>query len=510
MKLVSAEKMRELDSLAIGEYGIPGRILMENAGSGAAVMILEYAAKLADRHVRRFVVLAGKGNNGGDAYVVARCLSETCDIPVVLYAASPVSELPDDARTHAEAASKTVSVEELLEPPSLNFGDFIIDGLLGTGVRGAPRAPFDRWIAAVNSSNLPVASLDIPSGLDGDTGETHGNAVRADLTVTMGLPKQGMITGQGPELCGIVKCIDIGLPRECLAQIPGGMEMIFEQDILCLGRRPCDSHKGLNGHLLVIGGSILYPGAPVLVAEAAMRSGAGLVTLAMPHSANTSSPRMNSIILRRIRDSGKGFFSEESAEELNKLATKADALVIGPGIGTADDVRFMLGALNIPGIPVLWDADGLNMLAENPWMLDRVSAAVLTPHPGEMERLLNGFNLKDASLSGRIASASALASKTNTVAVLKGHRTVTASPEGRLAVNSSGSPALAYAGTGDVLAGIIGAFLAQKILPAEAAEAAVFIHGLASEASVLGTRGLTADDLVGLLPAAMMEISPFA
>ncbi|MBN1863785.1 MAG: NAD(P)H-hydrate dehydratase [Victivallales bacterium] len=510
MKLVSAEKMRELDSLTIENYGIPGRILMENAGSGAAFRILEHAANLATGHVRRFVVLAGKGNNGGDAYVVARCLFEICEIPVVLYAASPVSELPDDAKSHAETALKSVAVDECADPPVFSRGDFIIDGLLGTGVRGAPRAPFDKWIAAVNSSGFPVVSLDIPSGLDGDTGETHGVAVRADLTVTMGLPKQGMVIGHGPELCGMVKCVDIGIPEECLSRVSNNVEMIFEQDIQCLGRKSSDSHKGLNGHLLVIGGSVLYSGAPFLSAEAALRSGAGLVSLALPQSVNVPRPKMNSIIVRRIRDGGKGFFSEESTDELNDLAAKADTVVIGPGIGSDESVRDMLRGLSIAKKPVLWDADGLNMLAETPWLLDRIPSAVLTPHPGEMKRLLNGFNLKDAGQSDRMACASALALKTKTVTVLKGHRTVTASPEGRVAVNSSGTPALATAGTGDVLAGMIGSFLAQGINPAEAAEAAVFIHGLASELGNYGTRGLTADDLVDLLPAAMMRISPFA
>ena len=509
MKIVSSEQIRSLDRRTIEEYGTPGHALMERAGIGAADAILEFASSIDSAQLRRFVVLAGKGNNGGDAYVVAKYLHENSGLPVVLLAACPPAQLPEDARTHAETLQDMV---EIFEPETPVFlpGDFIVDGLLGTGVKGAPRHPFDIWIASVNSSGCPVASLDVPSGLDADTGSVQGVAVQADITITMGLPKKGMVLGQGPLLCGRTKCVDIGIPQDYIEQIKADAEMIFAQDIRCLGRRPFNSHKGLNGRLLVVGGSKLYPGAPILSARAAMRAGAGLVTLAIPQSANIPRPSMDSIITRRIKDDGGGFFSEGSADELNELASVSDAVVIGPGMGTSDSVRDLLGALNIPGKLIIWDADGLNFLSDTPWLLDRLSGTVLTPHPGEMRRLLKGFGIKNIPESERPRQALSLAAKTNSVVVLKGQHTVTACPGHPPLLNSSGTPALASAGTGDVLSGIIGALLIQKTPPLQAAACAVFIHGLAAEFSPFGTRGFSADDLIDLIPRAMLRISPFA
>lgn len=509
MKVITVEQMRELDSRTINEAGIPGAELMETAGVGAAEHIIDYVSSLYPGHIKRFVILAGKGNNGGDGYVIAKFLLENYHAEVVIYAVCSPEKLIGDAKYHADLVKNSVGliVDEI---PSFHKGDIIIDALLGTGTQGGLKPPYDSWIAAVNSAGVPVIAIDIPSGLNGDDGTVATDAVLADITVTMGLPKRGMLLNQGPDLCGQIKCVDIGIPAEFIAEIPSEIDLVFEQDIKCLGRRPSNSYKNKNGHLLVIGGSRNYPGAPILCAKAAMRSGAGLVTVAIPQSAYISQPDMNSLIVRRVPDSGRGTFSETSADELNQLINQADAIAVGPGITTGDEVLEMLDAIIDTDKPVVWDADALNILARNQSLIDRESATVLTPHPGEMQRLLNGFNLTSAMLKDRISQAVALAEKTGAVTVLKGNHSVIAAKQHPLTINSSGSAALATAGSGDVLTGIIGAFLAQGIAAFDAAKFAVFIHGLAGEQTPLGIRGLTADDLIDLIPVAMQQISPFA
>jgi NAD(P)H-hydrate epimerase len=507
--------MRRLDARTIEEAGIPGSLLMENAGVGAGELILEFAANLAENHVRRFVLLAGKGNNGGDAYVAAKYLWEHSEVPVVLHSVCPLEELKGDASHHAGLLPAEVGFS--LDPPSFEAGDIIVDGLLGTGASGPLRAPYDDWVARINASNLPVVALDIPTGLDGDDGSVADDAVLADLSITMGLPKQGMLLNRGPELCGSLRVVDIGVPKEFMEDMDSEMEITEFEDVRSfLGRRPPFSHKKSAGHVLVVGGSSDYPGAPVLSAEAALRSGAGLVTLAVPRGAEVPPPDSRSIIFRRVDDGGKGVFSEESIPALNKLAGIADSLVIGPGMTAAKSVEPVLEALLLYDKPMALDADALNLIAGNPELITSISTPniVLTPHPGEAKRLLKAFSLPpvsdDRDSIARIAAAANIAAVSGCVAILKGHRSVVASSSGEILVNSSGSSALSTAGTGDVLAGLVAALLAGDGEPLNAAAAAAFIHGLAGEMSPRGIRGFTADDLVEMIPEAMRRISPFA
>ena len=509
MKVITVEQMRHLDFRTINEAGISGAVLMETAGVGAAEHIVDYASSLCPKHIKRFVILAGKGNNGGDGYVIAKFLLENYETEVVIYAVYSPDELSGDAQYHANLIKDSIDVI-VGEVPIFHTGDIIIDALLGTGTRGALRSPYDTWINAVNAANVPVIAVDIPSGLNGDDGTASGGAVNADVTVTMGLPKRGMLLAKGPELCGRVKCVDIGIPVEYIAEEESDIDMIFEQDISCLERRPANSYKNKNGNLLVIGGSGNYPGAPFLTAKAAMRSGAGLVTVAIPRSAAISSPDMHSLIIRRVKDAGTGTFSKDSADEINQLISDSDAIAIGPGMTTADNVVQMLNAIIKTNKPIIWDADALNILSSNRSLINRSSFNVLTPHQGEMQRLLKGFDLSSAISANRMSKTIALAEKSGAVTILKGNNSVIASSSKHVAVNSSGSASLATAGSGDVLTGIIGAFLAQEIETFDAAKFAVFIHGLAGEQTPMGIRGFTADDLIDLIPAAMQQISPFA
>lgn len=513
MKLIDVAQMRELDRRTIEDAGIPGEVLMERAGIGAAEEILKYSFSLSESHYKRFVILAGKGNNGGDAYVVARYLYENCDIEIKLFAICGADELTGDAKLNAERLPEDIDCEIRTEISTDDFrdGDIVIEGLLGTGIKGALRSPYDQWIATVNSLELPVIALDIPSGMNGDDGTVVTDSIIADLTVTMGLPKTGFINGKGPELCGRLRCVDIGVPDSYIEDTPSDLEMIFTFDIRkFLSRIPMDNHKGSRGKVLVVGGSSMYPGAPFLSAESAIRAGAGLVYLALPVSAEISSTvGSHALITRMISDNGRGVFSEVS-EEFQELIQAVDAVVCGPGISNNREVYPILKYLNTIEKPVLYDADALNLIAEKPSLLSGNPSTVLTPHPGEMRRLLKGFGLHEIAESDRTVQARELTKKTNTTIVLKGHRTVIASPCGKTAINSSGSPALATAGSGDVLSGIIGTWLAQGEDVFDAAIIGTFIHGLAGELSEKGIRGLIADDLLDLIPQAMKEISPFA
>jgi len=514
MKAVDAATMRALDGRAVEEAGVPGVELMERAGSGAAAAIAAFASKLPPSSVRRVVVLAGKGNNGGDAYVVARLLPALLPgVSLSLHSACQPSALSDAAaemfRRIPEDLKRGMKLS--LAKDDFKEGDLIVDGLLGTGVSGPLREPFKEWIELVNASGLPVVSLDIPSGLDANDGSVSSCAVEADLTATMALPKAGMLLGEGPRLCGRLALVDIGIPRRFVDEAPSSVEATFSADIRpLLGREPFDSHKNSRGSVLVIGGSSFYPGAPFLSALSALKAGSGLVFAAVPKGIATSSSYPHALIVRGVPGSSEGFFSRDSVPVLEELMKKAGALAIGPGLSQEPSCVAALTAALSSGLPLVVDADALNLIAKSPSLISRLNGpCVMTPHPGEMKRLAEGFGLP--LLEDRMAMASSFAKKSGCVVVLKGCRSVVASPDGRTSVNCSGCAALATAGSGDVLSGLVASLLAKGLEPYSAARAAVFIHGLAGElACPCGSRGLIADELPALIPAAMKEISPLS
>lgn len=515
MKAVDAATMRDLDRRAIEEAGIPGAILMERAGAGLAFECALFASSLPARHARRFVILAGKGNNGGDAFVAARLLTTLKpDMEVRLHCACDVKGISGDAAAmFAKMPEKLkVSASFNLESDDLREGSIIIDGLLGTGFSGSLRKPFAEWISLVNASALPVVAIDLPSGLDADSGKVGETAIMADLTVTMALPKKGMLTGDGPLHCGRIKAIDIGIPRRFIDEAPDGTDVVMASDVRpLLTREGFATHKGERGHVLVIGGSRRYPGAPALSANAALKAGAGLVTLAIPEGANPHGPVHNAVIVRRIPNSGDGHFNDSSIPLIRELMAKADALVLGPGLSLDPGTSTIVQAVAGSGRPAVFDADALNLISEDPSLLEGMNpGCVLTPHVGEMRRLAKGFGI-DCPADARERCAAALAARTKAHVILKGCRSIIAAPSGKLSVNGSGCPALATAGSGDSLAGILAAFLARGLDSFSAANAAVFIHGLAGElACPCGSRGLVADELPDFIAKAMREISPLS
>ena len=504
MKAVSGTQMRGLDRRTIEEKGISGERLMNIAGIRAAAAILKWLADIPGADPD-FLILAGKGNNGGDAFVVAGMLADGYNVS--LHCTVPESELSGDALTMFQRmpASVRENISYDLTPEDLSRPNLIIiDGLLGTGFHGALREPYRSWCRLVNASGKAVAALDIPSGLDADSGEADPDAVIADFTCTMAAPKTGMFSAEGIRHTGRLQVLDIGIPQEFIEELPDTVECTSPDDIRPFFRKEAfDCHKYTRGHLFVTGGCKFYPGAPLLASEAGLRAGAGLVTCCIPEHAEIHSAIPKALIVRRL-SSNSGWFTGESAAELLPMLEKAGAMVIGPGMGTAPECRGFVKNLLTVNIPLVLDADALNLIAIDPELLNlvpqRQSPTVLTPHAGEMKRLLTALDLDPAELS-RQDAALKIAEKLNSVVIAKGARTLVAAPDGRIAVNLSGCPALATAGTGDILAGMTGAMLLNRDIEVfDAVRTAVFLHGQTAEITApLDSRGYIADDFLPMI-----------
>ncbi|MBQ9367865.1 MAG: NAD(P)H-hydrate dehydratase [Victivallales bacterium] len=508
MKIISVSEMRRLER----ESNVPPEQLMQTAGENACAEILRFAeCTLSPRHRQRYVVVAGKGNNGGDALVVAKCLHRQ-GYPVEVFSTCPLSDYSGTAASQATSFPQDIPytvVTEKLPNYALRIGTVVVDGLLGIGTTGNARGVVAELIRQINASALPVCSLDTPSGLECDKG-SGDPIISAALTVTMAYPKTGLFCGQGPEAAGLVRVVPIGLQKDLDATTSDDAEAFTEQDaVKLLMRRPLESHKNSFGHALCIAGSAQYPGAPFLAAEAALRGGAGLVTLAIPSAAvRRSGPA--ALILSAIGDANHGMFSLEDWSQLAPLLERSNALIYGPGTGSDVDSAFIAKLLAVPK-PLVIDADGIRTVAKTPTLLQQMASrqapTLLTPHPGEMAALLKGLNVHE-TLS-RLEQAKTASRLCNAFVLLKGHNSVSASPSGELSINTSGGPALATAGTGDVLAGLMTAFLAQQLPPYDAMRLAAYIHGHAADIACLAPRAMIADDLLSLIPKALADISPW-
>jgi len=515
MKAISVEQMRELDRRSIEEAKIPGFVLMERAGFACGETIIEFIEdRIHLNHVKRFVILAGKGNNGGDAYVVARYLYENTDIDIIIYSICDIEKLSEDSNNNAGLIIEDVDyfIKKKITENDFCEGDIIIDGLLGTGISGSLKKPYDLWIKTVNSTFLTVISLDVPSGMNADNGTFKDDCIMADMTITIALPKRGLVQNRGPEYCGLLRCVDIGIPQEYIDETESDFEIYFKSDAKkSLSRLAMKSYKNSLGSVLVIGGSKEYYGAPFLAALSTQRSGAGMVRVAVPESIAIIPDTALSLIVAKINDAGKGYFGMESLKDLKPLIDKSDIIILGPGIGTQRDTFLFVREILKTPKPVIIDADALNIIAESPEIYHRNDSNILTPHPGEMQKLLEAFELESFNDKTREEKAEALAECLDATIVFKGSRTVIASPDGQITVNSSGCPALATAGSGDSLTGIIAALNATAHEDYyHATAAAVFIHGMTGEISPFGNRGFIADDIQTLIPEAMLRISPFA
>lgn len=517
MEILTGEQMRRVDRRAIDGMGMSGLDLMEAAGRGVAAAILRDHRPDADLGV---LVFCGKGNNGGDGLVAARHLLRAGAMPAVVVLGR-AEDLRGDAAAHLGAGRAAgLVVEEVVDAaswarlrPLLERPGVALDALLGTGVRGGARGLVAEVIEDLSRGRRVVISIDLPSGVDADTGAVEGAAVRAHRTYTLCRPKLALVAEPAASFAGSWSVIDIGIPPEAVAAEHSELEWL-DADALSplLPRRPHGSHKGNYGHLLAVCGSRGKAGAGVLVGRGALRAGVGLVTVATPRSSlPIVAAQQAEIMTEPLPETREGALAKVSAKPALELLASRDALALGPGLGTAPEtVAAVHALLRRRGKPTVLDADGLNAVAP-----DRISTPILpaggapiviTPHPGEAARLLASSTA--VVQTDRLAAARRLARETGAVAVLKGHRTVIANPDGRASFNSTGNPGMASAGSGDILTGVIGAFLARGMAAHDAARLGVFVHGDAGDrvARRIGEEGMIASDVLEELPGSLAAL----
>lgn len=503
-RALTADQSRAAEQSAV-DAGTSLAALMRAAGAAVAAEVAERVP------AGTIVVLAGPGNNGGDGWVAARELAVGGRNVVVLSTRDP-QELSGIA---AEAAAETIAADVVSwrvpdRPPTsedLAGAAAVVDALLGTGSTAPLRAPLDEWVSAVNECGAYVISVDLPTGVDSDSGLLAGPAIQADCTVTFTAPKLGLVLYPAAGRAGEVVVADIGIEHGA-ADFAHAPEVWSVSDYAALLPLPAvDAHKNQRGRVLVIAGSAAYPGAAVLAARGAMRSGAGYVTLAVPSSVvPVAQAHLQAVPVVGLPQGHSRALSSAALEKALQLAKDHDAVVLGPGLTQVDGaVVTVRGLVSRLETPLVVDADALNALVDaHELIAQRTAPTVLTPHPGELGRLL-GMGVEHVQRD-RIEAAAELAGPARAV-VLKGAGTVTSIGR-RAVINTSGTPALATAGTGDVLAGVIGALLAQGLTPLEAGALGAYLHGRAGEAAAADLTPLcvTAEDVPDYLPAAVAEL----
>lgn len=513
MKVSTAAEMREIDRRAIQEFGIPGAALMENAGGEVARKVAGIVGPLTDKLV---CIFTGKGNNGGDGFVAARHLTgRGARVKVFLLGAA--EGVTGDARIHLDVwrnmGGDIIEINEERDWDkakfAVAFADCLVDALLGTGFHGETGGHLAEAINIMNTGKKPVVAVDIPSGIDADTGQARGAAVRASHTVTFALSKPGLLLHPGASHAGEITVADIGMPAGLL------LAEEIRQNAITAGvvkgmfpRRPPEAHKGLNGRVAIVAGSTGLTGAAALAAQAAVRTGAGLVTLGVAASLYPLlAVKLTEVMAKPLPETESGVIGLAAADSIAELTSACDVLAIGPGLGQAADTQAMVRKIvREAKCPLVIDADALNALAGYTDILQESEAlAVLTPHPGEMARLTG---LSVAAINGdRIAAARAAAARWGAIVVLKGAGTVVAFPDEEVYINTTGNAGLATGGTGDVLTGVIAALIAQGLSSHDAAVAGAYLQGLAGDIAAGGCPvGLAASDLFPALREAVGRV----
>ncbi len=511
MKIVTAEQMRNIDRRAVKDFGIPGLVLMENA---AAAIMAEMEKFFDGLDGMRVGILCGKGNNGGDGLALARRL-RIRGVPVRVALLAATNAVSGEAKVNLAILRKTdVEIKQNASTQAIadvvGWSDIVVDALLGVGLSQPLKGTYAFAVELMNASGKLVVAVDVPTGVNADTGEVIGSAVRADLTVTMALLKRGLVLHPGAQHAGTVRIADIGMPPEVAEKEQIPINLLTGASVQgFLGKRREDANKGDFGRLLIVAGSLGKAGAAVMAARGALRTGAGLVSVATPSSiVPIIQHQVFEAMCVASAESIDGTLGIGADIELLKAAAKMTAVALGPGLTThfeaVQSVRNLLKGLTVP---VVVDADGLNALAGALDILKKVRVPViLTPHPGEMARLVNVST--DEVQKDRIGIASRFAIKYKVILVLKGAGTVVATPGGDVFVNSTGNAGMATGGTGDVLTGMVGSFLAQGYTALEAACLGVYFHGLAGDlaAADKGETSLVAGDLIEQIPEAIKQI----
>jgi hydroxyethylthiazole kinase-like uncharacterized protein yjeF len=529
MKVATAEEMRTIDRETISNYGITGVVLMERAGLAVAGKVKELVGR------GKVIIVAGRGNNGGDGFVVARNLHNDGWKVKVFLAARP-EDLKGDALVQYKTAVKfgveIKPIQDLLSqsPLILTGHSIVVDALLGTGLSKDVTGILADVIDTINESGRPVFSVDIPSGISSDDGQIMGTAIRAHYTITFGLPKRGHLLYPGAQCSGRLFVEDIGFPKTLLCSDKLNVELIEKKSVYSvMPERRRYSHKGTYGHVLIVAGSRGKTGAALMAAKACLRAGAGLVTLGVPESlADVFQSRVTEEMTLPLPVKGDGTLSRKASRIiLDFLKGTAHLLAIGPGIGVSTETELIMKDLvKHSSSPIVIDADGINSLKGQKGIFSKASVPViLTPHPGEMARLLHdnrrkGTTKKDSYSKSPdrgirrsieqngITTALSFARDTKTYLVLKGVPTIIATPDGKAFINATGNPGMATGGTGDVLTGMIAGFLSQTMNPLSSCMLGVFMHGLAGDiaASEKGMHPLIATDIIQNIPAAFIAL----
>jgi NAD(P)H-hydrate epimerase len=515
MKILTSAQMKDIDRTAIETIGIPGIVLMENAGLRVVRALRARFPKPEDETI---LIVAGKGNNGGDGFVVARHLFNSGARPEVLLLAAK-DEVKGDASVNlAVALNIGVPVTEVRSSADWKkvrvkafHAGVIVDALFGTGLIKPLDGLFALAVEDINRSAAFKLAVDIPSGLSSDSFETIGPSVKADLTVTLAAPKLAHVFPPASERVGDVVIAPIGIPPFLFDNPELRLELLEEAAVRpFFGKRKKDTHKGTYGHLLIVAGSLGKTGAAGLAGKAALRLGAGLVTVATPLAALPAVARtMAELMTEPLEGTPEGTISREALPRALALVAGKTAVLVGPGLTThPSTAAFVLGLLRKVKVPLIIDADGLNIVASRPDVLNHMKGrAVLTPHPGEFARLVGRTNAE--VVKHRLELAPEFATRHGVTLVLKGYRTLIAAPDGRVFVNPTGNPGMATGGTGDVLAGMIGAQAVQEKDLLGAVLSAVYAHGLAGDVAAerLGERSLTAGDIIRYLPPAVKALT---
>ncbi len=527
MKVVSTAQMRELDRKTIEDYEVPGEDLMDRAGLGVAHVV----DLLFDRHELAgysVLLVAGRGNNGGDAFVTARYLKEE-GYDVAVWLAGSANEIRGDARTHLNKLKEAkIPLEEVPTKESWDqlVGQWretkaggvpvVVDGVLGTGIKGPARGPAAGAISYINmmAGECLVVSIDVPSGLNSDTGRVEGDAVAADVTVTMGLPKRGLVEPDAANHVGRLEVMDIGIPCDLIDKTESDVELITASDLGPLfPRRSRTSHKGSYGHLLMIGGAAGYSGAIGMAARAATRSGVGLVTVVVPQGIlPVVSGAVPEAMIHGAAETEIGSVASDCWPVWRDRLDEFSAVLVGPGMTRHSETRNLVTKiLSDCTVPVVMDADALNVFEGRLDDLGRCRRPecrlVITPHPGEMGRLI-GRSTGEVQ-ANRFAVAREVAEKTGAIVILKGVGTLVAEHGQTLNVNMTGNPGMATGGMGDILAGLLAGLLAQGLKPFDAARAAVYLHGRAGDEAAWETTEscLTAGDVIDSIPYAFRHVT---